>query len=212
MKKAYISLGSNKGGEFLTFKESNLYEKKFEFHAFEPEPRCYEAIKDITEKVKPNKLFHHKKAVGTYDGEATWYIGNSSVSGTLRKDKTYGISNNTIKVDIINFSKWLMQEFNKNDYIIITMDIEGAEYDLLPHMLEIGAFDYINKIGIEFHSHKLSSDNKSIENFLIKELNKKFGDDLYIGWIEENIIKFANSNPHPRANRPHLNMNMFNNF
>lgn len=215
MKKAYISLGSNKGSEFLTFKSSKLYEKDFEFYAFEPEPNCFKQLEQTAEKVKPNHLLHIKKAAGVYDGEAVWQIGKSTLSGTLRKDKMHRLTGETMTVEVIDFSKWLSENFTQEDYIIVTIDIEGAEYDLLPYMLQNGTLDHIDKIGIEFHSHKLSTDNSEIENFLIEKLTEKFGDDLYLGWIEaDDKIVYANTNwgPHPKANRPHLEKNLFNNF
>lgn len=215
MKKAYISLGANKGVEFLSFKNSKLYEEDFEFHAFEPEPRCFQHLEDMAETLKPHKFFHYKKAVGTYDGEAVWRIGQTSLSGTLREDKKHRLTGKTSTVEIINFAKWLSENFTPEDYIVMTIDIEGGEYDLLPHMLKNGSFDYINKIGIEFHSHKLQSDNSEVEDFLIEKLKEKFGDDLYLGWIEgQEKIEYANATwgPHPKANRPHLHKNMFDNF
>lgn len=215
MRKAYISLGANKGFEFLSFQKSKLYEEDYEFHAFEPESRCFESIKQIAEELKPHKFFHHKAAVGTYDGKASFQVGQTSVSGTLRNDKKSRVTGQTVTVDIIDFPRWLSENFTEDDYIVMTIDIEGAEYDLLPYMLEKGSFDYIDKIGIEFHSHKLKSNNSVVEDLLIEKLTDKFGDDLYLGWIEAGEkVQYANTKwgPHPKANRPHLYENLFDNF
>lgn len=215
MKKAYISLGANKGLEFLTFQKSKLYEEDYEFHAFEPEPRCFNLIEKVAAELAPHKFYHHKVAVGTYDGEASFQVGQTSLSGTLRRDKKGRVTGEIANVQIIDFPKWLSENFTLEDYIVMTIDIEGAEYDLFPYMLEKGSFEYINKIGIEFHSHKLKSDNSVVEDFLIRTLTEKFGEDLYLGWIESGDgIEYANKHwgPHPKANRPHLDKNMFNNF
>ena len=70
-----------------------------------------------------------KKAVSTKDGKDIFSKGVTTLSGTLRKDKD---SKNmdpwgkTYEVETIDFSKWIKENFSKDDEIIMSMDIEGS--------------------------------------------------------------------------------------
>jgi len=57
----------------------------------------------------------------------------------------------TGEVEAIDFSKWVMENFDKNDQIVLKMDIEGSEYKVLPKMIEDGSISYINNLIIEWH-------------------------------------------------------------
>lgn len=57
----------------------------------------------------------------------------------------------TGKVEAIDFSKWIMENFDNNDQIVLKMDIEGSEYKVIPKMIEDGSINYINHLIIEWH-------------------------------------------------------------
>ncbi len=57
----------------------------------------------------------------------------------------------TGEVEAIDFSKWVLSNFEKEDYIILKMDIEGSEYKVLPKMIDDGSIEYINTLIIEWH-------------------------------------------------------------
>ena len=42
-------------------------------------------------------------------------------------------------------NKWIIENFNKEDFIHVKMDIEGGEYDVLPSMIEGGSIEYISE-------------------------------------------------------------------
>ena len=56
-----------------------------------------------------------------------------------------------IEVESIDLSQWIIDNFDKEDYIILKMDIEGAEYTVLPKLIEDGTASYINRSFIEWH-------------------------------------------------------------
>ena len=62
-----------------------------------------------------------------------------------------------------------MDNFSKDDYIVIKMDIEGAEYKVLPKMIEDGSIEYINSAYIEWHDWFLP-EYKSKTSELMKSL------------------------------------------
>ena len=44
---------------------------------------------------------------------------------------------------------------NKDDYIILRMNIEGAEYEVLDKMLSTGVINMINKLSLSTHEKKM---------------------------------------------------------
>lgn len=75
---------------------------------------------------------------------------------------------NSIKVKCFDFSSFIKENFNKEDYIIVKLDIEGAEYEVLDKLFIDGTIDYINHIYVEWHN----IDNKN-SNFYINKINEK---------------------------------------
>lgn len=203
MRKVLISLGSNKGGEFLAFKESKIYSDDFIIYAFEPEPRCFSYIEETQKKV-PN-ITHIKKAVSTYDGTASFNVGNLTVSGTLRDDKTWGLTGKKVDVETIDFVKWFNENINEDDYVILTVDIEGAEYDVMEKMIQDGCVSRVNKMYLELHGEKLKNNEKEREEVIRKTFTEMFGDNYFERYVEGNYHMF-------RQAYPKLDPNMFNNI
>ena len=57
---------------------------------------------------------------------------------------------NRIKVKSINFAEFL-NNFPQNDDIVVKMDIEGAEFRVLRHLIKTGAISRISAIDVEWH-------------------------------------------------------------
>ena len=56
-----------------------------------------------------------------------------------------------VSVESIDFSQWIKDNFSKEDYIFLKMDIEGSEYKVLPKMIDDGTITYIDSLVIEWH-------------------------------------------------------------
>lgn len=204
-RKILLSCGSNKGGEFLAWKESKVYDPEVLIYAFEPEPRCFPHLKNVMSQV-PN-ITHIKKAISTEDGTQSWNVGKLTVSGTLREDKNWGLTGEKILIETIDFCKWLEENIEEDDYVMITLDIEGSEYEVLQKMFETGAMKYINKMYVEFHGNKMynKQTSENIEAELKEKLLKTFGEECYFRFVEGNFKMFKQAHPD-------LDPNMFNNI
>ena len=70
-----------------------------------------------------------------------------------------------------------MENFNKEDHIVLKLDIEGAEYELVEKMEKDGSLEYITEIHGEIHGPKCGKgyedDMKLIRSF------KNQGLDIY---------------------------------
>jgi len=197
--KYYIDLGAY-DGELLQ-EIISKFPSFDQYIAFEPIPILCERFKKRFKKDqkvsiiqaaastinKKNKKFYicYCKERGGCKGKGT-EVGTGS---TLLKVKGTGnIKKNVfINVETIDFSKYIVENFKRKDYIVLKIDIEGKEYDLLEHMIKNNSISYINKIYCEWHYHKIKKHwdnyhkikikNKKRHDKLIGELNK-LGFDL----------------------------------
>ena len=82
--------------------------------------------------------------------------------GTICKNKSTGNVDysRSITVDAIDFSKWVEEKISESDYVILKIDIEGAEYEVLSKMIEDGSIAKINLLFIEWHANKINVDFK----------------------------------------------------
>ena len=48
-------------------------------------------------------------------------------------------------IPIIDLSLWIQENTYKDDYVILKLDVEGAEFDILRKMIKDGTFQWIDK-------------------------------------------------------------------
>ena len=157
MKKVFIDCGAHDGCSVRKFLDVKKDAQEYEIHSFEPNPNL--------EKYHPvQPAIFHKCAVWIEQGEISFYnfstTGGSSVlekkhqrniMKTSRKPKwlqKFGLPQE-IRVNAIDLSDWISSNFNKDDYIIIKMDIEGAEYEILKKMFSEETISYISEFWVE---------------------------------------------------------------
>ncbi len=164
MKKIFIDCGGHVGESIKLFKKSKDYTSDFMFYSFEPVPYLFEKYKEEKDIIK------FKQAVWIFDGEVNLYLAEHSDGNSLFKGKKTGNMNkeHPIKVQCIDLSKWIQNTFNKNDYIILKMNIEGAEFKILDKMIKDKTIEYINKSYIGWHFAIDFKDKKMYEKLLIK--------------------------------------------
>jgi len=126
-------------------------------HTFEAHPR----FASFYENIENHML--HSQAVWTREGEIDFYLQEDDpvhnkdelgMGHSLFKEKRNIDSNKMMRVPSIDFSKWILDSFRKDDFIILKMDIEGAEYDVLNKMIQDGSMSYIDALYVEFHHDK----------------------------------------------------------
>jgi len=63
-------------------------------------------------------------------------------------------------VKTIDITRWMVENFSRTDIVDVKMDIEGAEYDVIPDMVRRGAFRVIRKFYIEWHWYKIGMEEE----------------------------------------------------
>ena len=159
MKKIYIDCGVFTGNTI------DPYYDDYVVYGFEPNPNKFDKLVK-----KYEKATLYNKAVWVNDGKMGFHltVRNESCSLFERKDEK-----EIVTVESINFNKWIKETFNEDDYIIIKMDIEGAEYTVLNDMLDNGSMKYVNEIFIEFHNRVFNpKPSRAVNNLLRKRISE----------------------------------------
>jgi hypothetical protein len=103
------------------------------------------------------------------------YWGSSVLDSTIDVKRSGKVSVDLAAVDI---AKFLMRNFSPRDFVVVKMDIEGAEYDIVPHMAKYGASSVIDYLLVEWHSIQLDDkvrDQKVKEGDEAKEILMREG-------------------------------------
>tara|TARA_Y100000034_G_scaffold135710_1_gene208728 strand:- start:716 stop:1462 length:747 start_codon:yes stop_codon:yes gene_type:complete len=55
-----------------------------------------------------------------------------------------------VLVQCIDLSEWIFNNLNRDNHNVLKIDIEGAEYEVIDHLLNTGAHEYIDEWLVEF--------------------------------------------------------------
>jgi FkbM family methyltransferase len=148
-KNTIFNVGANTGQEIEILKDLNC-----EIHAFEPHPIIFKILKEKYNDYK-NVIFN-EAAVWSSNEYKDLYFKNSkeSVNGgaTLIIHKGNISKNIKTKVKCIDVSEYIINLNSQVD--LFWMDIEGAEYDIINHLLNTGMINRINHIYFEDHERR----------------------------------------------------------
>ncbi len=174
-KNIYLELGGYSLYWVLEFLKKNP-NKKWEVHIFESSNRGIKRINDQIRELDNSDIILHPVAVFDENIKKIFYEqGRGSQASTLFKEKKrFTKYNNPILVECIDFNEWIRNNLNKKDYIYINIDIEGAEYYVLPHLIKNNTIKYFNELKVEFHAHKFSGENRNKFDKIHKELKEFF--------------------------------------
>eukprot|EP00746_Dinoflagellata_sp_MGD_P050102 gnl/MRDRNA2_/MRDRNA2_22503_c0_seq1.p1 gnl/MRDRNA2_/MRDRNA2_22503_c0~~gnl/MRDRNA2_/MRDRNA2_22503_c0_seq1.p1 ORF type:complete len:364 (-),score=68.08 gnl/MRDRNA2_/MRDRNA2_22503_c0_seq1:188-1279(-) len=114
--------------------------RKFKVIAFEAEH-----LYDESYKIYPGggKVELHHFAVWIKNGSISWHNKFISGAGESRRPA----------IDIADF---IRRRTKEDDYLVVKMDIEGAEYTVIPHLIAAGVTHLIDEIFIEVHTERNS--------------------------------------------------------
>ena len=147
MRKVFIDCGFYHGKGMRLFKTKGEYEPDFELIAFEP-------MVDVEAAERKHKgVKFYNKAVWIEDGIINFHSSNrrgGQANGIFENPRAK--SERVTPVESVDFGNWIKKNFDKTDYIVVKMDIEGAEQDVLEKMVEDKSIEYLNILYVEFHT------------------------------------------------------------
>ena len=165
MRNVFLDLGTHYGQGLREFIGNFKMDESWIIHTFEANPVTYEIFVKDYHHMTP-WVIHHNEAVSDHDGTITVNLetppnegdtgmGSSVIS--LENWNPWGLRDRNHfqvqrEVPCINLSRFIRENFSKEDNIIIKMDIEGSEYATLEKMIEEGTIEYVNSLTTEWHA------------------------------------------------------------
>lgn len=147
--EAIIELGANVG---LITNKLIIHNKPV--YAFEPEPEAYRQLSSIKSHNLTiiNKAAWIKKQTMQLHRHKDWLNTKSHTSSSLKIDKINVDNKNSISCETIDIADYII---SLNRKVLVKMDVEGAEYELIHHLLDRKVFKHITFIFCEFHPKKI---------------------------------------------------------
>jgi len=166
--KIFIDLGAYNGD---TIEEAMIAFSDCEkFYAFEPFECNFNEL--ITKFKNDDRVIVIKKAASDKNGEERLFIKHGSNEGNSICSNKNNVSSDFVVIDCVDFSQFVLDNFDKTDEIILKVNIEGAEYSMFDKMINDDSICYIDKIFCEWHVHKIHN-IKSGHDRIVSQLNKK---------------------------------------
>ena len=184
MRKIFIDGGANKGQSTQKFIECFNDSKEYEIYMFAPEYKnCTKHIDKIINKFDDHNIEYIKNALWKNNDMVTIPSSNCGESSSIFNTNTHS---NHYKVNSTRLSEWIQNNFDEEDYIILKLDIEGAEYEVVEDLYETKILGYINEFHGELHGPKKGK--RMIDDLKLIERLKKYDLKLYT-WNGSNKIK-----------------------
>lgn len=155
----FVDCGGNNGCSVRKFRNEYDPLGLFRIYTFEPNPQ-YESM---YENISKHQLV--KAAVDSQEGERLFYVDVENGHGSTffknkltREEGGYGVLNREqpLRVRTVNLSNWLKEHATSRDYVVLKLDVEGAEYDILESLVKTGAIKLIDRLFVEWHWQKIS--------------------------------------------------------
>jgi hypothetical protein len=152
MKKIYLDCGTHLGEGLNNFIEMFSITDKWEVYSFEPNTELWQ-LHDSQNTLSNVKYIN--KAIYVHDDTIKFNIAHPNTDASSIFGKHIGDNlSKTVDMQCLDLSKFILDNFSKDDFIVVKMDIEGAEYEVLRKMIKDNSIFYINHLFVEFHSHK----------------------------------------------------------
>ena len=143
----FVDGGAHVGETVEAFEKSTLATKHpWSIVSFEPNPTLVGQI-----PARPN-LTVHQEAIWTTDEQLVLNFSEAdTLGGSVVPTVIQSNGMQAVKVEAIDFGRWLRRHYTKDDVVYVKFDIEGAEYPVLEQMLRDGTIALVDRLYIEFH-------------------------------------------------------------
>ena len=192
-KHVFIDCGTNDGKSVKNFIELSrkfevdnffksygyLKNKTWEIHILEANPYFNKILKNLKKdlvKQGHTVILHTKTAAWTKNENLRFYLDKISYpffwGSSLIKDHPDIVSSNYANIEVsgIDLAE-LVKMYDKDDEIVMKIDIEGTEYPLLLHLIKENALNLVDILAVEYHREIVKDmPIKIIENFVTEYL------------------------------------------
>ena len=160
-KRLYLNLGARGvKDKSTTFFESYPDAAAFEHHAFDAAPHWAQDMGWEEASVRDRRMKLHNVAVWTHNTTLSFGLRKSAshvvANASDNARSIFGADDRKIKesydVPAIDLGIFLAEHTTPDDFVLVKMDIEGAEFAVVPHLISSGAACLIDEMYLECHS------------------------------------------------------------
>lgn len=185
----FVDLGAYRGATIKAFRASKFFFPGAKIYAWE----CNPLLSKIEYGEDVEKI---NAAAWICDGNVEFYLSRQrpeSVQGSsVYKEKKTGDLDRAhpVSAPCIDFAKWLVGVANQSSTssIIVKMNIEGAEYDVLEHLISTGTMRLVDRLFIQWH-HKKCGISQARHDALVKKLEAFKGLTIHTGYADLKGVK-----------------------
>jgi len=128
--------------------------EKWILYLFEGNSKFDNNLINIKNKYSNDKheiLLFNSTIITDYDGYIDfWISGNTLGSSVVKAHPDVKNSKQKETKPCVDLAR-LLKLYNKNDFVVVKMDIEGAEWELLLHLIKENVLGLIDVLAIEYH-------------------------------------------------------------
>lgn len=179
-KNIFIDCGANDGKSAIWFRANKDPSGIYHYVVIEPHPDFSDRLNNLGMQLSA-PVTYLQGCAWVEDGEQKLYVDDRKTwhgdweGSSLFATKTSGKMNleRPLTVQTYDLTRWLKTNTKPDDFIILKLDCEGAEYPILEHMITSGKIDYINEIYAEWHYDKIRDFTEEQHNRIIAEIKKR---------------------------------------
>lgn len=174
-------------GEDISFDLQVIQEFKSQVFGFDPTPK---SIRWVKSQQHPSQFHFFDFGIGMETGDVTFYLPKNKdyVSGSILTLNSLNVLE-PVSVPMKKFSE-IVHDLGHQKIDVLKMDIEGAEYNIIPEILNSGI--EIKQILIEFH-HRMVKNGGDLTKKSI-QLLKENGFELFAYSDTSEELSFINVN------------------
>ena len=196
MKKVFIDGGAFNGASIRKFIKDYPDYAEYEIHSFEPNNHNFSMLEQWLKKQDlPNVQIYNTALWIKEENKKLWggdAPGSASATLNIFKGIRHQKHQEAVNprsilptVKCISLANWITTNYERDDYIVLKLDIEGAEYEIFDDFFSKNTFYYINEIVGEFHNKKCGIPIERDEQ-IVSKLKNEYG----LNWKEWEAIEF----------------------
>jgi FkbM family methyltransferase len=182
-RKVFFDLGAHYGESLRQFVTQLPLDATWEIHSFEPNPAC-ELASRLSNFHLPVQV--HESAIWVHDGTiafrqqnhrtaacASPTDGQSAIDGWGSCLESLGSSHPglepAIEVACEDLAR-ILEAYSPDDYVVVKMDVEGAEFAILRHLIQRRVINRIKRLYVEWHDRLLAIETPDSRDDLEREV------------------------------------------
>lgn len=182
MKKVFIDCGCNSGEALMAFlgEREGLAEPyynvlkprddAFDYQLIAFEDPGYQHDDELNKCFGCRDFRLIKKLAWIHDGTVPFNSNGESFDSRIVDTNgmpSWHPDNQSFKIretECIDLAEFIINEFCEDDHVALKLDVEGAEYDILLHLINRGVMPLLDELYVEFHSWGNTGLREQIEN------------------------------------------------